>query len=71
MIPTLYGRKKFFFLFLQEVALLCFNNLGPGTILLAIASALLIVFSTLTIPESYTISVLPAVFYILVFYRSS
>jgi chitin synthase len=53
------------YMFYQAV-LFVSTILGPGTILLTIASALRTVFSTLTIAESYTISVLPALFYILV-----
>ena len=53
------------YMFYQAV-LFVSTILGPGTILLTIASALRTVFSTLTIAESYTISVLPSLFYILV-----
>jgi chitin synthase len=53
------------YMFYQAV-LFVSTILGPGTILLTIASALRTVFSTLTIAESYTISVLPALFYIIV-----
>ncbi|CAF0891844.1 unnamed protein product [Rotaria sp. Silwood1] len=53
------------YMFYQAV-LFVSTILGPGTILLTIASALRTVFSTLTIAESYTISILPALFYILV-----
>ncbi len=53
------------YMFYQAV-LFVSTILGPGTILLTIASALRTVFSTLTIAESYTISILPAIFYILV-----
>ncbi len=53
------------YMFYQAV-LFVSTILGPGTILLTIASALRTVFSTLTIAESYTISVLPAIFYIII-----
>ncbi len=53
------------YMFYQAV-LFVSTILGPGTILLTIASALRTVFSTLTIAESYTISILPSIFYILV-----
>ena len=53
------------YMFYQAV-LFVSTILGPGTILLTIASALRTVFSTLTIAESYTISVLPALFYIII-----
>jgi chitin synthase len=53
------------YMFYQAV-LFVSTILGPGTILLTIASALRTVFSTLTIAESYTISILPALFYIIV-----
>ncbi|UJR10460.1 hypothetical protein I4U23_014664 [Adineta vaga] len=53
------------YMFYQAV-LFVSTILGPGTILLTIASALRTVFSTLTIAESYTISILPAIFYILI-----
>jgi chitin synthase len=53
------------YMFYQAV-LFVSTILGPGTILLTIASALRTVFSTLTIAESYMISVLPALFYIIV-----
>ncbi len=53
------------YMFYQAV-LFVSTILGPGTILLTIASALRTVFSTLTIAESYMISVLPAIFYIIV-----
>ncbi|CAF1323989.1 unnamed protein product [Adineta steineri] len=53
------------YMFYQAV-LFVSTILGPGTILLTIASALRTVFSTLTIAESYTISILPAIFYIIV-----
>lgn len=53
------------YMFYQAV-LFVSTILGPGTILLTIASALRTVFSTLTIAESYMISVLPSVFYIIV-----
>jgi len=53
------------YMFYQAV-LFVSTILGPGTILLTIASALRTVFSTLTIAESYTISVLPAIFYMVI-----
>ncbi|CAF3794878.1 unnamed protein product [Rotaria sp. Silwood1] len=53
--------------YVHEAVLFISTILGLGTILLTIVSALLIVFSTLTIAELYTISILPALFYILVF----
>ena len=53
------------YMFYQAV-LFVSTVLGPGTILLTIASALRTVFSTLTIAESYMISVLPALFYIII-----
>ena len=53
------------YMFYQAV-LFVSTVLGPGTILLTIASALRTVFSTLTIAESYTISILPAIFYIII-----
>lgn len=53
------------YMFYQAV-LFVSTILGPGTILLTIASALRTVFSNLTIAESYTISILPALFYIFV-----
>lgn len=53
------------YMFYQAV-LFVSTILGPGTILLTIASALRTVFSTLTIAESYVISILPAFFYIVI-----
>ncbi|CAF5059531.1 unnamed protein product, partial [Rotaria sp. Silwood1] len=53
--------------YVHEAVLFISTILGLGTILLTIVSALLIVFSTLTIAELYTISILPALFYILLF----
>ncbi|CAF1379835.1 unnamed protein product [Adineta ricciae] len=53
------------YMFYQAV-LFVSTVLGPGTILLTIASALRTVFSTLTIAESYMISILPSIFYIII-----
>ncbi|CAF0791818.1 unnamed protein product [Didymodactylos carnosus] len=53
------------FMFYQAV-LFVSTILGPGTILLTIASALRTVFSSLTLAESYTLAVTPAIFYIII-----
>ncbi|CAF4478391.1 unnamed protein product [Rotaria sp. Silwood2] len=67
-ISTLYGGYLVWLLPGKNQAVLFVSTiLGPATILLTSASALLTAFSTLTIAESYTISVLPPLRYILVF----
>jgi chitin synthase len=40
--------------------------LGPGTILLTVASSFRTVFTTLTLAESYTLAVAPAIFYLVI-----
>ncbi|CAF1342892.1 unnamed protein product, partial [Didymodactylos carnosus] len=51
---------------LYQAVLFVSTVLGPGTILLTIASALRTVFSNLTLAESYTLAVMPAIFYIII-----
>ena len=54
-----------FYIFYQGF-LLASTILGPGTILLTIASSFRTVFTSLTLAESYTLAVAPAVFYLII-----
>jgi chitin synthase len=54
-----------FYIFYQGF-LLASTILGPGTILLTIASSFRTVFTGLTLAESYTLAVTPAVFYLII-----
>ena len=54
-----------FYIFYQGF-LLASTILGPGTILLTIASSFRTVFTNLTLAESYTLAVTPAVFYLII-----
>ena len=46
--------------------LLASTILGPGTILLTVASSFRTVFTSLTLAESYTLAITPAVFYLII-----
>lgn len=54
-----------FYIFYQGF-LLASTILGPGTILLTVASSFRTVFSSLTLAESYLLAVAPAVFYLII-----
>lgn len=56
---------SYFYIFYQGF-LLASTILGPGTILLTVASSFRTVFTSLTLAESYTLAVTPAVFYLIV-----
>ena len=56
---------SYFYIFYQ-VVLLASTILGPGTILLTIASSFRTVFTGLTLAESYLLALAPAVFYLIV-----
>ena len=46
--------------------LLASTILGPGTILLTVASSFRTVFTSLTLAESYTLAIAPAIFYLII-----
>lgn len=54
------------FYILYQGFLLASTILGPGTILLTVASSFRTVFNGLTLAESYTLAVVPAIFYLLI-----
>ncbi|CAF0706559.1 unnamed protein product [Brachionus calyciflorus] len=56
---------SFFYIFYQGF-LLASTILGPGTILLTVASSFRTVFTSLTLAESYTLAIAPAIFYLIV-----
>jgi len=51
---------------LYQGFLLASTILGPGTVLLTIASSFRTVFTSLTLAESYTLAVMPAIFYLII-----
>jgi chitin synthase len=51
---------------LYQGFLLASTILGPGTILLTVASSFRTVFTSLTLAESYTLAVAPAIFYLII-----
>jgi chitin synthase len=55
-----------FFYIIYQGFLLASTILGPGTILLTVASSFRTVFTSLTLAESYTLAVAPAVFYLII-----
>lgn len=55
-----------FLYILYQGFLLASTILGPGTILLTVASSFRTVFTSLTLAESYTLAVAPAVFYLII-----
>jgi chitin synthase len=56
---------SYFYIFYQGF-LLASTILGPGTILLTVASSFRTVFTSLTLAESYTLALAPALFYLIV-----
>jgi chitin synthase len=56
---------SYFYIFYQGF-LLASTILGPGTILLTVASSFRTVFTSLTLAESYTLALAPAIFYLIV-----
>ncbi|RNA37518.1 chitin synthase, partial [Brachionus plicatilis] len=54
------------FYILYQGFLLASTILGPGTILLTVASSFRTVFTGLTLAESYTLAVAPAIFYLII-----
>jgi chitin synthase len=59
------GNISLLYIFYQGF-LLASTILGPGTILLTVASSFRTVFNGLTLAESYTLAVAPAVFYLII-----
>ncbi len=56
---------SYFYIFYQGF-LLASTILGPGTILLTVASSFRTVFTSLTLAESYTLAIAPALFYLII-----
>lgn len=63
---VLVNENMSLFYILYQGFLLASTILGPGTILLTVASSFRTVFTGLTLAESYTLAVAPAIFYLII-----
>ena len=68
---TILVNENISYLYILYQGFLLFSTiLGPGTVLLTVASSFRTVFTSLTLAESYSLAVAPAIFYLIICLKS-